>query len=166
MRLLLWFLCDSTPHKLFGRRSWNSTQRLVLLLTMLPWKKILEKSSGSGSGGKNILFTFLGETILLINEFFWNFAHEDIINSQIILLLIVLSCDNLKGTQNIMLYMLEAQNIPRLFSIVELLESVQNLSVAYTFHSVWSSVEIMCIAFIVLLLENTELFYVLLLFCL
>ena len=30
----------------------------------------------------------------------------------------------------------------------------------------WSSLEIMCIAFVVLLLENTKLFYVLLLFCL
>ena len=37
---------------------------------------------------------------------------------------------------------------------------------AYNFHYIWSSLEIMCIAFVVLLLENTKLFYVLLLFCL
>ena len=40
---LLWFLCDSTPHKLFGRRLWNSTQRQVTLLTISSWNKILEK---------------------------------------------------------------------------------------------------------------------------
>ena len=54
--------------------------------------------------------------------------------------------------------------LKRRFSIVKLLESVQNSSVAYTFHYVWSSLETMCIAFIVLFLENTELFYILLLF--
>ena len=37
---------------------------------------------------------------------------------------------------------------------------------AYIFHYVRSPLEIMCIAFIVLLLENTKLFYTLLLFCL
>ena len=84
MRPLISFLCDSTPHKLFGRRPWNSTQRQILLLMMLPWNKILEKSSGSGSGDKNILFTFLLETILLIKGSFRNFAHEDIIDHQII----------------------------------------------------------------------------------
>ena len=47
-----------------------------------------------------------------------------------------------------------------------LLESVQNYSVAYIFHYVWSSLEIICISFIVLLLENSKLFYLLLLFCL
>ena len=67
--------------------------------------------------------------------------------------------------ENIMHYGLQAQNILGRFSIVKLLESVQNLSVAYIFHYVWSSLEIMCTAFIVLLLENTELFYILLLFC-
>ena len=50
--------------------------------------------------------------------------------------------------------------------MVKVLEAVQNLSVAYTFHYVWSSLEIMCIALIVLFLENSELFYTLLLFCL
>ena len=37
---------------------------------------------------------------------------------------------------------------------------------AYIFHYIWSSLKIMCIAFIVLLLENIKLFYRLLLFCL
>ena len=37
---------------------------------------------------------------------------------------------------------------------------------AYIFHYVRSPLEIMCIAFLVLLLENTKLFYILLLFCL
>ena len=46
------------------------------------------------------------------------------------------------------------------------LESVQNKSVAYIFHYIWSSLEIMCIVFIVLLLENSKLFHILLLFCL
>ena len=78
------FLCDSTPHKLLNRQPWNSTQRQIPLLTMSPWNKILEKSSGSGSGDKNVLFTFLLETILLINGSFWNFAHEDIIDHHII----------------------------------------------------------------------------------
>ena len=78
------FLCNSTPHKLLGRRPWNSTQRQVPLLTMSPWKIFLQKSSGSGSGDKNALFTFLLETILLRNGSFWNFAHEDIIDHQII----------------------------------------------------------------------------------
>ena len=68
--------------------------------------------------------------------------------------------------QNIMHYGLQSQNIWGRFSIVKLLESVQNLSVACSFHYVCSSLEIMCIALIVLLLENTELFYILLLFCL
>ena len=70
IRLLLWFLCDSTPPKLFGRRSRNSTQKLVPLLTMSPENKILEKSSGSGSDDKNVLFTFLLETMHLTNETF------------------------------------------------------------------------------------------------
>ena len=66
----------------------------------------------------------------------------------------------LQGTQNIMHYGLQAQNILRPFSIVKLLEFVQNLSVAYTFHYVWSSLEITCIAFIVLFffLENLNYF--------
>ena len=51
-------------------------------------------------------------------------------------------------------YGLEAQNISGRFSIVKLLESVQNLSVVCTFHYVWSPLEIMCIALVVLLLEN------------
>ena len=55
-----------------------------------------------------------------------------------------------QGTQNIMHYGLQVQNICGRFSIVKLLESEQNLSVTYTFHYVWSSLEIMCIAFIVL----------------
>ena len=59
MHLLQWFLCDSTPHKLFCRRSWNSAQRLVPLLTMSPWREILEKSSGSVSGCKNVLFFYI-----------------------------------------------------------------------------------------------------------
>ena len=50
----------------------------------VPWNKILEKSSVSGSGDKNVLFTFLLETMLLKNGSFWNFAHEDIIDHQII----------------------------------------------------------------------------------
>ena len=37
---------------------------------------------------------------------------------------------------------------------------------AYIFHYTWSSLEIMCIAFIVLLLEDSKLFYLLLLLCL
>ena len=78
------FFCDSTPHKLLGRRPWNLTQRQIPLLTMSPWKKFLKKSSRSGSGDKNVLFTFLLETILLINGSFWNFAQEDIIDHQII----------------------------------------------------------------------------------
>ena len=77
-------LCDSTPHKLLDRRRWNSTQRQITLLTMSPLNKILEKSLGSGSGDKNVLLTFLLETILLINGSFWIFAHEDIIEHQII----------------------------------------------------------------------------------
>ena len=40
------------------------------------------------------------------------------------------------------------------------------LSLSYIFHYIWSSPEIMCIAFIVLLLKNSKLFYTLLLFCL
>ena len=47
-----------------------------------------------------------------------------------------------------------------------LLKSVRNYSVAYIFHYVWSSLEIMCIAFIVLLLENSKIFYIVLLLCL
>ena len=37
---------------------------------------------------------------------------------------------------------------------------------SYTFHCAWSSLESMCIELIVLFLENTELFYVLLFICL
>ena len=50
---------------------------------MLPCNKILEKSSGSGSCDKNVLFTFLLDTIFLINGSFINFAHTDIIDHQI-----------------------------------------------------------------------------------
>ena len=84
MRPLISFVYDSTPHKPLGRWPWNSTQRQIPLLTMSPRNKILGKSSGSDSGHKNVLFTFLIETILLINGSFWNFAHEDIIDHQII----------------------------------------------------------------------------------
>ena len=51
---------------------------------MSQWNSILEKSSGSGSGDKNVLFTFLLETILLIYGSFWNFEHENVIDHQII----------------------------------------------------------------------------------
>ena len=84
MRLLLWLICDSTPHKLLSRRPWNSTHEADTIVDDVAVKKILEKSSGSGSGDQNVLFTFLLETILLINGSFWNFAHEDIIDHQII----------------------------------------------------------------------------------
>ena len=54
------------------------------IVDKVAWNKILEKSSESGSVDKNVPFTFLLETILLINESFWNFAHDDIINHQIL----------------------------------------------------------------------------------
>ena len=82
---LLWFLCNSAFHKLFGQWPWNSTQREVPLMTWLSYNKILEKSLGNGSDDKNILFMLLIKTMYLINKLLWNFAFELIIDYQIIL---------------------------------------------------------------------------------
>ena len=81
---LLWFTLDSTFLELFGRRPRNSIQREAPLLTMSPKYKILEKQSESGSDVKTFLFTYLQESIRLTNESFLNFAHEFIIDHQIV----------------------------------------------------------------------------------
>ena len=63
-------------------------------------------------------------------------------------------CNFLQDAKNVIHYGLQAQNIKR-FSIFKLLESVQNQCVVRIFHHAWSSFEIMCIAFIVLLVLKT-----------
>ena len=72
-----------------------------------------------------------------------------------------------QDTKNIMHYRLQAQNIWGQFNIVQLFESVQNKCMVHIFHHVRSTFEIMCTAFIVLLLKTlTSTYYGFLFVCL
>ena len=85
--LLCFYLCGFSADLLFLNYSANDheTQRRGRYHGWLVFRKTKFYKNHQGVALKQKhLFKFLRETILLINESFWNFAHEDIINHQII----------------------------------------------------------------------------------
>ena len=74
-----WFICGSSLPKLFGRRSWSSSQKKIPWLTWLSQSTILENHLGVALSLK----AFLLESICVKNELFWNFELKRIIDHKI-----------------------------------------------------------------------------------